>query len=203
MSTDLDRNYHLNLQSTFISLFSLLSHVRGVYIYKSEPFFPWQGFEGVVKDLKERDQREAHTETKQAAGVGDEVDDGSLLVPPDVGDHRLLDVDIDNCQVALGIEVDQSFHILDPGIRVIKSHVLRGPLHLMAHGKGSRGDRDVPDLPEQEAEAGVELGEHIVLSLTFAGSDQLLHQDTELLPLHEGLSVGEVRTRNTDGIDLK
>ena len=116
MSTDLDRNYHLNLQSTFISLFSLLSHVRGVYIYKSEPFFPWQGFEGVVKDLKERDQREAHTETKQAASVGDEVDDGSLLVPPDVGDHRLLDVDVHHGQVVLSVDIQDILHILYPEV---------------------------------------------------------------------------------------
>ena len=51
---------------------------------------------------------------------------------------------------------------------------------------------EVPDVPQQVAEVRVELAEHVVLSFTLTGPDEFLHQDTELLSLHEGLSVGKV-----------
>ena len=73
---------------------------------------------------------------------------------------------------------------------------------MVTHRPLSFGVGDVPDLPQEEAEVGIELTEHVVLPDTLTRPDQLLHQQTELLPLHEGLPVGEVGAGHTDGIDL-
>ena len=85
---------------------------------KSEPFFPWQTFQRVVKYLEQRDEGETHTETEQAPSVGYEVDYGRLLVPPDVGDHRLLDVNIHHGQVVLSVDIQDILHILYPDVFV-------------------------------------------------------------------------------------
>ena len=84
--------------------------------FQSKPFFPRETFQSVVKYFKERDKREAHTEAEKAAGVGDEVDDGRLLVPPNVGDHRLLDVDVHHGQVVLSVNIQDILHILYPEV---------------------------------------------------------------------------------------
>ena len=84
--------------------------------FASEPLFPWQTFQRVVKYLEQRNEGETHTETEQAASVGDEVDHGRLLVPPDVGDHRLLDVDVHHGQVVLSVDIQDILHILYPEV---------------------------------------------------------------------------------------
>ena len=61
---------------------------------------------------------------------------------------------------------------------------------------------EVPDVPQQVTEVGVELAEDVVLSFTLAGSDEFVHQYTELFSLHEGLSVGKVGAGHTDSVHL-
>ena len=52
------------------------------------------------------------------------------------------------------------------------------------------------------AEIGVELAEDVVLPFTLTGSDQFVQQDTELLSLHECLSVGKVGAGHTHCVHL-
>ena len=61
---------------------------------------------------------------------------------------------------------------------------------------------EVPDVPQQVAEVWIELAEHVVLSFAFTGSYQFVQQDTELLSLHECLSVRKVRARHTHSVHL-
>ena len=60
----------------------------------------------------------------------------------------------------------------------------------------------VPDVPQQVAQVGVELAEDVILPFTLTGSDQFVHQDTELLSLHECLSVRKVGARHTHSVHL-
>ena len=79
-----------------------------------EPLPPRNPLQRVEDDLEERDQGEAHAEPQQAARVRHEVDDGGLLVPPDPGHHRVLDVDIHHHQVVLSIDIEHVLKMLDP-----------------------------------------------------------------------------------------
>ncbi len=67
--------------------------------------------EHVVEDLEEADEAEAHAKAEKAARVGDECDDGDLLVAHDPRDNGVLDVDVDDGQVLLGVDEDVFFKI--------------------------------------------------------------------------------------------
>ena len=74
-----------------------------------EPLPPRNPLQRVEDDLEERDQGEAHAEPQQAASVRHKVDDRGLLVSPDPGDHRVLDVDVHHHQVVLSVDIE---HVL-------------------------------------------------------------------------------------------
>ena len=61
---------------------------------------------GMVENFEGRDQTEPHAEPQETPSVGHKLDDGNLLVPLDPGNDRVLDVDVDEGQVLLGIAED-------------------------------------------------------------------------------------------------
>ena len=61
---------------------------------------------------------------------------------------------------------------------------------------------EVPDVPQEVTEVGVEFAQHVVLSFALTCSDQFLQQNTELLSLHESLSVRKVRAGDTHSVHL-
>lgn len=65
----------------------------------------------MVKDLEKADKAEAHAKTEKATRVCDECDDGDLLVTHDPRDDGVLDVDVDDGQVLLGVNKDVLFKV--------------------------------------------------------------------------------------------
>ena len=70
------------------------------------------------------------------------------------------------------------------------------------HVLGISAVGEVPDVPQQVAEVGIEFAEDVVLPFALTGSYQFVQQDTELLSLHECLSVWKVRAGHTYSVHL-